>query len=81
MRFRGALFTMESMRGERMLATGALSSNSGAPGQWCSPTQPGCSQLQAPRICWAGAAQTQARLPYSSLRGAPQPNTKVTMLP
>ena len=76
--FRGALVTVESMRGEYALCTRCCNSFWGAGAAVLCDSARESSQSAAGNLPVLRLPK-QARLPYSSFRGAPQPNTLVTM--
>ena len=78
--FRGALVTVESMRGEYALCTRCCNSFWGAGAAVLCDSARESSQSAAGNLPVL-RLPNQARLPYSSFRGAPQPSTMVTMLP
>ena len=79
--FRGALVTVESMRGEYARYGVFVKPVLGRRGS--GALRPSLAALSSMRREFAvlRLPKTQARLPYSSFRGRPQPNNIVTMLP
>ena len=80
LRFRGALFAVESMRGEYARYGVFVKPVLGRRGS--GALRPSLAALSSKRREFAVLRlPNQARLPYSSFRDRLQPNTKVTMPP